>query len=298
MSVARDRLELSAHRSGPVLRMAVAGEVDLATVPDLRAAVDQLAAPGMTVALDLHELTFLDLAGVQELIRLAARARRQGWRLELTGVTPRAYELAQACGLDVALVFRRASEALVADAGGGRVVAMALYDEPTPFSFTNGPETRTVEEAVAWARRRADRVVVRLGGERFSAGVDPVPDLAPFVPSGGWSERPDATPPGSAPAPAPARAWRVRAGTVWHAGDAPEVAARLERALRHEPAVGDVCARAGGRALDVTFRIAAHTAGEAREHAGESLRVGWREVGIEALAGEHFDRSFIDVARR
>src|SRR3954467_7738736 len=40
------------------------------------------------------------------------------------------------------------------------------------------PEDLTVEDALAWARERAPVVIVRLGGEYYSAGSESIPDVA------------------------------------------------------------------------------------------------------------------------
>jgi anti-sigma B factor antagonist len=100
-----DELDLCGIQSGDALRIVVAGDLDVATVPDLRAAVEQLAAHGMTVALDLDDLAFIDLAGVRELVRLKAAARAGGWTLELAGVRERVRQVADLCGLRDALVY-------------------------------------------------------------------------------------------------------------------------------------------------------------------------------------------------
>ena len=49
------------------------GEVDLATAPDLEAALDELLDGGQDVHLDLAELRFVDIGGAAVLVAAAAR---------------------------------------------------------------------------------------------------------------------------------------------------------------------------------------------------------------------------------
>lgn len=81
-----------------------AGELDIGTVPEFRAAVEQAARSGH-VLVDLSRLTFMDSSGLRALLEAARDARDAGWRLEL----------------------REASEAVQ------RVIAMTGADRLLPF---------------------------------------------------------------------------------------------------------------------------------------------------------------------
>jgi anti-sigma B factor antagonist len=75
-------LSVATVRPGPgVIRLQVAGEVDLATAPRLQAAqlaaVAAAAAPA-EVQVDLYEVTFLDAVGIGVLVRGREAARRTG----------------------------------------------------------------------------------------------------------------------------------------------------------------------------------------------------------------------------
>jgi anti-sigma B factor antagonist len=66
----RARLDVSADSDGLVL--ALAGELDLASLPAVAAPLDDvLGRPAQPVVLDLAGLTFLDSSGVALLVRIA-----------------------------------------------------------------------------------------------------------------------------------------------------------------------------------------------------------------------------------
>lgn len=58
------------------VRLAVAGELDIASAPDLRGRIEQfeLSHPH-TLALDLADVTFMDVSGMRVLLEVAQRAK-------------------------------------------------------------------------------------------------------------------------------------------------------------------------------------------------------------------------------
>lgn len=90
----------------PVLH--VAGEIDLATVPELRDAAHRLVmeAPGRTVAVDLDGVTVLDDTGLGILLGTAGRARDRGGDVIVVCTTPRLREWFDASGLARAIEVR------------------------------------------------------------------------------------------------------------------------------------------------------------------------------------------------
>ena len=60
-----DEFSVSRRRVGDAIVVAPAGEIDLATVDDLQAAVDAAAGETEQVVLDLREVTFIDSAGLR-----------------------------------------------------------------------------------------------------------------------------------------------------------------------------------------------------------------------------------------
>jgi anti-sigma B factor antagonist len=73
------------------------GELDLATVSELDARIDELRSRGFaTIVLDLRQLTFMDSTGLRLLLRLDAEARADGFHfaiLECEGPVRRLLEL-------------------------------------------------------------------------------------------------------------------------------------------------------------------------------------------------------------
>jgi len=80
-------LKVELDRQDGTIRLAVAGELDLATVPELEAQLP-VPAPGETLVMDLRELAFIDSSGIRVLMRLDTDSRDQGWALVV--VRPRA----------------------------------------------------------------------------------------------------------------------------------------------------------------------------------------------------------------
>lgn len=58
------------------LRLVVAGELDIATASELLERIDRWAVePGSTLALDMAEVTFMDVSGMRVLLEAAQRCR-------------------------------------------------------------------------------------------------------------------------------------------------------------------------------------------------------------------------------
>ena len=80
-----------------VVRVCPSGELDLATVDELRQQVDDLIAAGFKrLVLDLSELTFLDSTGIHLAVELVQASRSEGWQIAVIDGTPpvrRAFEL-------------------------------------------------------------------------------------------------------------------------------------------------------------------------------------------------------------
>src|SRR5215204_4381650 len=80
------------------------GELDVATVETLRAALDAIESPGRLV-LDLRGLSFIDSTGLHLLVALHQRAQRDGFQLTLLAPAAPIDRAIELCGLDEVLPF-------------------------------------------------------------------------------------------------------------------------------------------------------------------------------------------------
>ena len=65
-------------------RIALEGELDLASVAELEAAIDAARSEGADeVVLDLRELEFMDSSGLRCVVQADKRASEEGWRFAL-----------------------------------------------------------------------------------------------------------------------------------------------------------------------------------------------------------------------
>jgi anti-sigma B factor antagonist len=101
---APDSFAVEVHQRDDVAIVQPSGELDLATVETLHAALDDVKSAGRLL-LDLRGLSFIDSTGLHLLLALYQRA--QGDRFQLTLIAPAAPvdRAIQLCGLDQALPF-------------------------------------------------------------------------------------------------------------------------------------------------------------------------------------------------
>jgi anti-sigma B factor antagonist len=67
-----------------VFTLALSGELDIASAPELEAATLQLSADGArAMTLDLRRLEFMDLAGLRVILEVHERFEEQGYTLQL-----------------------------------------------------------------------------------------------------------------------------------------------------------------------------------------------------------------------
>ncbi|WP_433728139.1 STAS domain-containing protein [Actinoplanes sp. CA-051413] len=87
--------------SNGVVRLSVAGEVDMATVGDLeKAMIDAITADGTAqVTVDIAEVTFCDSSGLAAFDRSYFLAGRQGVSFRLTSPQPGVRQVLQITGL-------------------------------------------------------------------------------------------------------------------------------------------------------------------------------------------------------
>lgn len=92
------------HPERDVVRVAAVGELDLATVAQLRAQIGELRETGFEhLVLDLRELTFMDSRGVSLILDEDRPARRNGYDLVIINATPAIKRVLQLCCGDALL---------------------------------------------------------------------------------------------------------------------------------------------------------------------------------------------------
>lgn len=98
--------EIESVREQDRARLTLSGELDIATVPRLEAAVNEtLTAEVRTLTLDLGGLCFVDSSGLRLLIVLDRRATDEGWALRLSRPAEHVMEVFRVSGVDENLPF-------------------------------------------------------------------------------------------------------------------------------------------------------------------------------------------------
>jgi anti-sigma B factor antagonist len=80
----QEPFRLEERRTGDRTVLAVSGELDLATVDDVRARLDALQSERRAVLLDLDGLEFMDSTGIRLVLQAAQDADRTGWDFSVT----------------------------------------------------------------------------------------------------------------------------------------------------------------------------------------------------------------------
>jgi anti-sigma B factor antagonist len=86
--------------------VAVAGEVDIATSPQLRDACLQAVESGVDVGVDLERVTFIDSSGLSVLVQARQRVDELGRRFEIRAASRPARRVLEISGLDATLGLR------------------------------------------------------------------------------------------------------------------------------------------------------------------------------------------------
>ncbi|MBW3615398.1 MAG: STAS domain-containing protein, partial [Actinobacteria bacterium] len=100
-------LRIEACGNGSVTRLAVFGEVDAASAPELEAWLSQAASAGCAeVVLDLSGLEFIDSSGLSVLVSAHKQLRDAGAQLVIASPPPPARRIFDISGLDRVLTIR------------------------------------------------------------------------------------------------------------------------------------------------------------------------------------------------
>ncbi len=81
-------------------RVLLRGELDVAGVPRVHAALRGLSERGERVVLDVDELAFIDMSGLRMVVEAAADAVGDGWALSVTPGSPAVRRLLRLVDLD------------------------------------------------------------------------------------------------------------------------------------------------------------------------------------------------------
>jgi anti-anti-sigma factor len=92
---------LGIGRRTPVVELRLAGELDVASAPELDHALDRVLLEGCTLlTLDLTEVSFMDAAGVGALVRTQQRLRETGGAMRLICGSREPRRILRLCGME------------------------------------------------------------------------------------------------------------------------------------------------------------------------------------------------------
>ena len=93
-------LDITVRDERGVVVAAVAGEIDIASVAQLRERLYELAGNGGTLIVDLNRVTFIDSAGLGALVGTARRAAENGGSMYAVCAQPQPRRLLWLTGVD------------------------------------------------------------------------------------------------------------------------------------------------------------------------------------------------------
>ena len=95
-------VELASERDGDVVRVALAGELDMSTAPSVEKRLIELEEGGEAagdVVLDLRDVRFIDSTGLSLLINAHSRAEKAGRRVSIVPGTGPSRRILETTGL-------------------------------------------------------------------------------------------------------------------------------------------------------------------------------------------------------
>ena len=126
MMIERPAFDVDMRGIGAATVIAVRGDMDIASIESLDAALDQaLAGAPPCVTLDLRGVGFVDSSGLKFLLRANARARNERWALEIYRPGETAIKALAVTGVLELLPFVDAGPAVVGSPQGGEAAAAA-----------------------------------------------------------------------------------------------------------------------------------------------------------------------------
>ena len=101
---------------GAVQVVAVGGEIDVHTAPQVDEALEAVAGPGAAIVADLSKVEFIDSTGLSVLVRALARSRDEDGTLAVVATSERVTKVLRLTGLDAVLAVYDSVDAAVAGA--------------------------------------------------------------------------------------------------------------------------------------------------------------------------------------
>jgi len=125
-----EALTIRVRRERGYVIVAVAGEVDIATVTRLSERLFKLAAKGRTLVVDLDQVRFIDSAGLAALAGAARRAAAHGAGLQVVCARPRTRQLFSLTGLDSRIPLARTLDGALESLAAARPPARSAGRTP------------------------------------------------------------------------------------------------------------------------------------------------------------------------
>jgi len=99
-------LKIKTETEGDTLTVTLSGEFDMGSIASFRTAIEESREAWERIAIDLHDVVFMDSSGLQELVRLNNRARERGLELVLARPSVPVTRLLELTGLESHFVIR------------------------------------------------------------------------------------------------------------------------------------------------------------------------------------------------
>ena len=94
-------LSLQLETRNGVVRIAVGGELDMASAPALAGSLEGAESGGThAIILDLRDTTFIDSSGLRAILKASQHAKSNGHQLAIVGVNPSARQLFELTGTE------------------------------------------------------------------------------------------------------------------------------------------------------------------------------------------------------
>jgi anti-anti-sigma factor len=93
------KLAVQQHLAGERQTILIAGELDMASAPELEALVSRLASRPGEIVLDVKGITFMDSTGVRLILRTVELCQENGCRFEVRSLTPQIRRLLDVAGV-------------------------------------------------------------------------------------------------------------------------------------------------------------------------------------------------------